>query len=82
VIDWAGGPLTGMAARFDITPVVTASHGSISNAYVIKVVGTEKWRALFDLTVEGAQTVDLRCYLRLGDQTLTETWLYQYAVDA
>ena len=24
----------------------------------------------------------LRCYLRLGDQTLTETWLYQYAVDA
>jgi len=82
VIDWAGGPLTGMAARFDITPVVTASHGSISNAYVIKVVGTEKWRALFDLTAEGGQTVDLRCYLRLGDQTLTETWLYQYAVDA
>jgi periplasmic glucans biosynthesis protein len=82
VIDWEGGPLTGMAPRFDVTPVVSASHGSISNAYVVKVVGTEKWRALFDLSVEGGRTSDLRCYLRLGDRPLTETWLYQYAVDA
>jgi periplasmic glucans biosynthesis protein len=82
VVDWEGGPLTGMAPRFDITPVVTASHGAIGNAYVVKVVGTEKWRALFDLAVEGKSTVDLRCYLRLGDQTLTETWLYQYSVEA
>jgi glucan biosynthesis protein len=22
--------------------------------------------------------VDMRCYLRLGDTTLSETWLYQY----
>jgi glucans biosynthesis protein len=71
-----------MAPRFDITPVVSVSHGAVANAYVVKVVGTEKWRALFDLVVEGKSTVDLRCYLRLGDQTLTETWLYQYAVEA
>jgi periplasmic glucans biosynthesis protein len=82
VIDWAGGPLAAMAPRFDVTPVVTASNGSVSNAYVIKVVGTDKWRALFDLTAPGTETVDLRCYLRLGDQTLTETWLYQYAATA
>ncbi len=82
VIDWEGGPLAGMAQRYDVTPVLTASHGSISNAYVLKVVGTDKWRALFDLSVEGGRTCDLRCYLRLGDATLTETWLYQYAVDA
>ncbi len=82
MIDWEGGPLAGMAPRFDVTPVVTTSHGSVSNAYVVKVVGTEKWRALFDLSVAGGSTADLRYYLRLGDETLTETWLYQYAVDA
>ncbi len=49
VIDFAGGPLAAMAPRFDVTPVVTASHGAVDNAYVIKVVGTDKWRALFDL---------------------------------
>jgi glucans biosynthesis protein len=78
VIDFEGGPLSKMAARFDVTPVVTASRGKIVNPYVIKVVGTDRWRALFDIYAPGKQQIDLRCYLRLDDKTLTETWLYQY----
>jgi glucans biosynthesis protein len=78
VIDFAGGPLSTMKQRFDVTPVVSHSRGRIDNAYVIKVVGTDHWRALFDLTTEGDGPVDLRCYLRLGDETLTETWMYQW----
>ena len=78
VVDFTGGPLMQMQQRYDVTPVVTASRGKIDNAYVIKVVGTERWRALFDLQVEGAQPVDLRMYLKLGNKTLSETWLYQY----
>jgi len=78
VIDFAGGPLADMEARYDITPVVTQSRGTVDNAYVIKVVGTEKWRAFFDLRADGTEPVDLRCYLRLDDKTLSETWLYQY----
>ncbi|HEX4635623.1 MAG TPA: glucan biosynthesis protein [Rhizomicrobium sp.] len=78
VVDFTGGPLMQMHQRYDVKPVVTASHGKIDNAYVIKVVGTELWRALFDLQAEGNEPVDLRMYLRLGDQTLSETWLYQY----
>ena len=82
VIDFAGGPLTAMAQRFDVTPVVSASHGVIDNAYVVKVVGTDKWRALFDLSTNGRDPVDLRCYLRLNDETLSETWIYQHLPDA
>jgi len=78
VIDFAGGPLASMQQRFDVTPVVTHSRGRVDNAYVIKVVGTDRWRALFDLATEGDEPIDLRCYLRLGDETLTETWLYQW----
>ena len=78
VVDFTGGPLMQMQQRYDVTPVVTASRGKIDNAYVIKVVGTDRWRALFDLQVEGAQPVDLRMYLKLGSKTLSETWLYQY----
>ena len=44
----------------------------------IKVVGTDRWRALIDIRAPGTEQVNLRCYLRLGDQTLSETWLYQY----
>lgn len=78
VIDFQGGPLSTMKARFDIEPVVTASRGDISNQFVIKVVGTDRWRAFFDIAVTDEAPVDLRCFLRLEDKTLSETWLYQY----
>ncbi|HJT44327.1 MAG TPA: glucan biosynthesis protein [Rhizomicrobium sp.] len=78
VVDFTGGPLMQMQQRFDVTPAVSASRGKIDNAYVIKVVGTDRWRALFDLQLEGQAPVDLRLFLRLGNRTLSETWIYQY----
>ncbi|MDP1909449.1 MAG: glucan biosynthesis protein [Hyphomicrobium sp.] len=78
VIDFAGGPLATMEQRFDVKPIISHSRGRVDNAYVVKVVGTDRWRALFDLTTEGEGPVDLRCYLRLGDETLSETWMYQW----
>jgi glucans biosynthesis protein len=78
VIDFTGGPLADMKARFDVTPVVTLSRGKMRDGYVIKVVGTDRWRALVDVDVDGKDPLTLRCFLRLGDKTLTETWLYQY----
>jgi glucans biosynthesis protein len=78
VVDFTGGPLAELKQRFDITPVVSASRGRIDNAYVIKVVGTNLWRALFDLQAEGTAPVDLRLFLKLDGKTLSETWIYQY----
>ena len=78
VVDYSGGSLAQMEARFDVTPVVTTSRGKIDNAYVIKVVGTDRWRAFFDLATDGAAPVNLRCFLRLDGKALSETWLYQY----
>ncbi len=78
VVDFTGGPLMQMQQRYDVTPVVSASRGTIDNAYVVKVVGTEHWRALFDLQLEGNAPAELRLFLRLGTRTLSETWLYQY----
>jgi glucans biosynthesis protein len=78
VVDFTGGPLAAMAQRYDVSAVVSASRGTVSGAYVIKVVGTDRWRALFDLRHTGTQPVDLRLFLRLDGKTLSETWLYQY----
>jgi glucans biosynthesis protein len=78
VIDFEGGVLDGLEQRYDLEPVITASRGSIEGAYVIKVVGTERWRVVFDLGAEGKEPVELRCYVRLNSRVLTETWLYQY----
>jgi glucans biosynthesis protein len=78
VVDFTGGPLMQMQQRFDVKPMITASRGKIDDSYVIKVVGTDRWRAFFDLQAEGNAPVDLRMYLKLGDKTLSETWIYQY----
>lgn len=78
VVDFRGGPLSQMPVRFDLTPVVTASRGKVSDAYVLKVTDTDRWRAGFDLQLDGNGPVDLRLFLRLGNRTLSETWLYQH----
>jgi glucans biosynthesis protein len=58
--------------------MITLSRGTIANPYVVKVVGTNTWRAFFDVAAGGSDMINMRCYLRLGDATLSETWLYQY----
>jgi len=78
VVDFHGGPLTDMAPRYDIAPVVTVSRGRVHRPYAVKVVGTDRWRGVFDVAVAGREAIDMRCYLRLGEQTLSETWLYQF----
>ncbi len=78
VIDFAGGPLETLKKQDKVVAEVTQSRGKISNVYALQVVGTKVWRAFFDLQAEGVDPLDLRCFLRLGDRTLTETWLYQY----
>ncbi len=78
VVDFEGGPLAKMAPRYDVTPVTSLSRGKADNAYVIKIVGTERWRAFFDVAMDGGGPLDLRCFLKLGDKTLSETWLYQF----
>jgi glucans biosynthesis protein len=77
-IDWQGGTLDQLQQRYDLTPVINVSNGKAEGAYVVKVVDTDRWRSLFDITVDGKGPIDLRCYLKLGERTLTETWIYQY----
>lgn len=79
-IDFEGGPLAEMEQRYDIDVVVETSAGRVENPYALKVVDHPYWRGVFDLILEpGAEgPVDLRCFLRLNDRTLTETWSYQY----
>jgi glucans biosynthesis protein len=62
----------------DVQAVTATSRGEILNAFAFQLVGTKRWRAIFELSVEGDDPVDLRLFLRLGDDALTETWLYQY----
>ena len=79
VIDFEGGRLDGLTAKASVTPVITASRGTLSDQAARPLLGTKAWRCSFDLLSEGDEPVDLRCYLRDDEGgALTETWLYQW----
>lgn len=83
VIDFQGPVFAGLGREDGVEILVTASRGTVSNAYTHPVVDQrERWRALFDVQATGSEPVDMRAYLRLKDRALTETWIYQYFPDA
>ncbi|MEL6807959.1 MAG: glucan biosynthesis protein, partial [Pseudomonadota bacterium] len=82
VIDFEGGDLGAMAPETPVVPVVTTSHGVISNAICHKIEDTDsRWRLFFDLDTEGAELVELSAHVAGEDRKLTEVWLFQWIVD-
>lgn len=80
VVEFAGASLAALAPGVRPKAVVSASHGRLSAVFTEPVPddATGRWRALFDLEVQGQEPVELRLYLRAGEQVLSETWLYQH----
>jgi glucans biosynthesis protein len=80
VVEFVGEPLENLPYGQKPEPVLTASRGVFSYIFTEAVPNDVNghWRAHFDLAADGPEPVELRCYLKLGDKVLTETWLYQY----
>jgi periplasmic glucans biosynthesis protein len=78
VVEFDGGRLPRLPEDSGPEPKVSASRGEISRVFAEPVPGTARWRAVFDLAAEGEEPVELRMYLALGQEPLSETWLYQY----
>lgn len=80
VVDFVGGELATLGKDAAVEPVITASRGRIEITSARPQFATKGYRAMFDLvpTDESAEPIDLRLYLRLGGQSLTETWIYQW----
>jgi glucans biosynthesis protein len=81
VVDFAGGELMALSENARVLPVITASRGRIEIPSARRIVTRPgEWRVAFDLalTNEVIDPVNLRLFLSLDGQALTETWLYQY----
>lgn len=80
MVEFKGDKLSKLPFGVKPEPVLWASRGSFSYIYTEAVPDDVPghWRAQFDLQVDGPEPVEMRCFLRNGDQVLSETWLYQY----
>jgi periplasmic glucans biosynthesis protein len=80
MVEFIGEPLTKLPDGVIPKPVLSASRGEFSNILTEAVPNNVPghWRTQFDLTVNGTEPVEMRCYLRNEDEVLSETWLYQF----
>ncbi len=80
VVEFQGEPLSRLRSGVMPEPVLSASRGTFVDKRSVPVPDgvPGHWRAEFDLAVEGRDPVDLRLFLRNGEDVLTETWLGSY----
>jgi glucans biosynthesis protein len=78
VVDFEGGKLSELRRRGDIDVVITVPTGRVEREAVYPVVDSERWRVMFDYTAASETPVDIRVYLKKGNDALSETWLFQH----
>jgi glucans biosynthesis protein len=79
LIDFAGGDLEGLLAAQPVRAEVKANGGDVDSVTVEQLPGTGTWRVAFRLTPKGNGAVDLRCFLTLYGEAMTETWSYAWS---
>ena len=90
IVDFAGAQLDTLAADKPVEGVVTVGSGAkFMEQQVYKNRFTGGWRLVFQILADEALSADkdrpktkdpveLRAFLKLGDNVLTETWSYAY----
>jgi glucans biosynthesis protein len=75
-----GGELPTIGKDVVIEPVIQASRGKVELVSARPQFEIKGCRAMFDLALadESTEPVDLRMYLKVGSEPLTETWMYQW----
>ena len=77
MIDVEGKALESLTRYGGTHTSVTTSCGKISGVEAFPVVGTNRWRMMFDLSDLDGQPADLRAFLQKDNEALSETWIYQ-----
>jgi glucans biosynthesis protein len=82
VIDFRGGELENLSADVPLEAELQKNSGTITDLMVMRLPDQKTWRVSFKLEPEGNNLVDMRMFIKLRDQRLTEVWSYVWYPDA
>jgi len=84
VVDFAGGDLGLLGPHARVTPVISAARGTVELTSARPLHDIDGYRLMFDLkpSDDSVAPIDLRAYLAVDGQPLSETWLYQWTPPA
>jgi periplasmic glucans biosynthesis protein len=78
LVDFAGGDLDGLDASQPVRAEMNGQNAQIEAVSVQRLPQSGVWRAAFIVTPKQKKPVDLRCYLTLYGEIVTETWVDQW----
>jgi glucans biosynthesis protein len=76
VVDFEGGVLGNLPSTAPVETVASARNAEIAQTIAAPLPDGARWRAVIDARRSDVRPADLRCFLRLGDSALSETWSY------
>jgi glucans biosynthesis protein len=80
VVDFSSDSLALLSDKAAVEADVAVSSGKIMNSVVHKNPENGGWRLSFELVPDkDRDPVELRAFLKAGDEGLTETWVYQWS---
>jgi periplasmic glucans biosynthesis protein len=82
MVDFAGGDLDTLAGAQPMQAAASATGGEIDDIKVERLAANGVWRVSMRMKTNGDKPVDLRCYLTLYGEALSETWTYLWAPGA
>ena len=78
VVDFAGGELVNLRPEHPVSAQVSVSVGKLLDAQLHPILSTKAWRLVADVEPDGKKPIEMRAFLRLYDEALTETWTYRW----
>lgn len=82
IVDFRGGELENLATDAPVTAELQKNTGAISELVVRQLPDKRTWRASFKLEPDGDTPTDMRLFIKLRDQRLSEIWSYVWYPDA
>lgn len=78
VADFAGERFEGLTYKNPVKPAVSVRNGKLLNSGTYPVDGTRnRWRLILDIERGNDEPTDIRAFLSLNREALTETFVYQ-----
>ena len=79
-IDFVGGRLAELSHDAPVKPDIVTSAGAVKHPIAHANPARRGWRVSFVLDPAGAKLCDLRCFLKIGDEPLSEVWSYRWTL--
>lgn len=79
VVSFQGDIFKHLPKGAEPAPILWSSRGKFENIISLPVADNKgDWLIQFDLVAEQGDPVELRLFLKASDETISETWIYQY----